>query len=80
MAGWSRLSAAGDYAVLIAGRLLLGLGESLTMVGMISWAIGLMGPARSGKVISLVGTGMYGAFAVGGPLGLGCCTGWALPV
>ena len=70
LAGWSRLSAAGDYAVLIAGRLLLGLGESLTMVGMISWAIGLMGPARSGKVISLVGTGMYGAFAVGGPLGL----------
>ncbi len=70
LAGWSRLSTAGDYAVLIARRLLLGLGESLTMVGMISWAIGLMGPARSGKVISLVGTDMYGAFAVGGPLGL----------
>ncbi len=56
--------------MLIAGRLLLGLGESLAMVGMISWAIGLMGHARSGKVISLVGMGMYGAFAVGGPLGL----------
>lgn len=58
------------YAVLIAGRLLLGLGESLAMVGMVSWSIGLMGQARSGKVLSLVGMGMYGAFAAGGPLGL----------
>lgn len=62
--------AAGDYLILVAGRLLLGLGESLAMVGMIAWAIGLMGPARSGKVMSLVGIGMYGAFAAGGPLGL----------
>jgi MFS family permease len=70
LASWSWLSVASAYAVLIAGRLLLGLGESLVMVGMISWAIGLMGHARSGKVLSLVGMGMYGAFAVGGPLGL----------
>jgi MFS family permease len=64
------LSAAASYCVLIAGRLLLGLGESVALVGMMSWAIGLMGPARSGRVISLVGMGMYGAFAAGGPLGL----------
>ncbi len=70
LAGWPRLSVAGDYAVLIVGRLLLGLGESLAMVGMINWAIGLMGQARSGKVMSLVGMGIYGAFAAGGPLGL----------
>jgi MFS family permease len=69
-AGLPGLPIAGGYAVLIAGRLLLGLGESLAMVGMIGWAIGLMGPARSGKVMSLVGMGMYGAFAAGGPLGL----------
>lgn len=61
---------AGNYPLLIAGRLVLGLGESLAMVGMINWAIGLMGPARSGRVIALVGIGMYGAFAAGGPLGL----------
>jgi len=67
---WSLLPVAGAYAVLIAGRLLLGLGESLAMVGMVSWSIGLMGQARSGKVLSLVGMGMYGAFAAGGPLGL----------
>ncbi|MDQ0391279.1 arabinose transporter [Labrys monachus] len=70
LSSWSHLSASGDYALLIVGRLLLGLGESLTMVGMISWGLGLMGPARSGKVMSLVGMGMYGAFAAGGPLGL----------
>jgi len=69
-ASWSELPVAGSYAVLIAGRLLLGLGESVAMVGMISWAIGLMGQARSGQVMSLVGMGMYGAFAAGGPLGL----------
>jgi MFS family permease len=65
-----QLHVAGGYAVLMIGRLLLGVGESLTMVGMISWAIGLMGQARSGKVLSLIGMGMYGAFAAGGPLGL----------
>jgi MFS family permease len=58
------------YGVLIAGRLLLGLGESLVIVATISWGIGLMGPSRSGKVMALVGAAMYGAFAVGGPLGL----------
>lgn len=69
-ASWSELPTAGSYAVLIVGRLLLGLGESVAMVGMISWAIGLMGQARTGRVMSLVGMGMYGAFAAGGPLGL----------
>ncbi|MDR3440936.1 MFS transporter [Telmatospirillum sp.] len=70
LVGLPQLPVASGYAVLIGGRLLLGLGESLAMVGMVSWAIGLMGPAQSGKVMSLVGIGMYGAFAVGGPLGL----------
>jgi len=70
LASWPGLPVEGGYAVLIAGRLLLGLGESLGMVGMINWAIGLMGHGKSGRVISLVGMGMYGAFAAGGPLGL----------
>lgn len=69
-ASWTGFSATANYTVLIAGRLLLGLGESVAMVGMIGWAIGLMGQSRSGLVISLVGMGMYGAFAAGGPLGL----------
>ena len=70
LAGRHWLPVWGDLAVLVGGRLLLGLGESLAMVGMISWAVGTMGHARSGRVMSLVGIGMYGAFAAGGPLGL----------
>lgn len=60
----------GAYLVLLIGRLVLGLGESFALVGMLGWAMAAMGPARSGQVMALVGTGMYGAFAVGGPLGL----------
>jgi len=58
------------YTILIIGRLLLGLGESLAIVGSLAWAMSLMGPARSGKVMALAGMAMYGAFAAGGPLGL----------
>lgn len=70
LASWRELPSVSSFEVLIFGRLLLGLGESVAMVGMISWAIGLTGQARSGRVMSLVGIGMYGAFAAGGPLGL----------
>ncbi len=58
------------YLVVLAGRLLLGLGESLVAVGVIAWGIGLVGPARSGMVLSFVGAALYGALAVGGPIGL----------
>ncbi|WP_257625273.1 MFS transporter [Variovorax boronicumulans] len=61
---------AGAYLVLLAGRLVLGLGESFALVGMLGWAMAAMGATRSGQVMALVGTGLYGAFAVGGPLGL----------
>ncbi len=70
LAAWPDLSVTQSYVLLLGGRLVLGLGESLALVGMMGWAIGLTGQARSGRVISLVGMGMYGAFATGGPLGL----------
>ncbi len=70
LAAWPYLSVTQSYVLLLGGRLVLGLGESLALVGMMGWAIGLTGQARSGRVISLVGMGMYGAFAAGGPLGL----------
>jgi len=64
------LAPAQSYLVLLAGRLLVGLGESLAGVGIIAWGIGLAGPARSGMVLALVGAAIYGALAVGGPIGL----------
>ncbi|WP_160000613.1 arabinose transporter [Roseomonas sp. 18066] len=64
------LAPAAAYAVLIAGRLLLGWGESLATVGLVAWALGIAGPPRAGRVFSLVGMGLYGAFAVGSPLGV----------
>jgi MFS family permease len=58
------------YVVLLASRLLLGLGESLAIVGVISWGMGLLDPTRAGRVLAMIGVALYGAFAVGGPLGL----------
>ncbi|WP_102223630.1 MFS transporter [Acidimangrovimonas sediminis] len=60
----------GAFSALLAGRLLIGLGESLVAVGVIGWGLGLVGPQRSGRVLALVGASIYGALAVGAPLGL----------
>jgi MFS family permease len=69
-ANWSGFSTPLAYGVLIVGRLLLGVGESLALVGLIAWCFGIMGPLRSGRVLALIGMGMYGAFAVGSPIGI----------
>lgn len=58
------------YAVLILGRITLGVGETMALVGMLSWNINLVGSQRSGIVFSLVGASIYGAFALGSPLGV----------
>ncbi|WP_122039398.1 arabinose transporter [Asaia bogorensis] len=58
------------FGLLIVGRLLLGVGESYTLVGMHGWGIGLTGATGAGKVLTWTGAAMYGAFAFGGPIGL----------
>jgi MFS family permease len=58
------------YLVLIAGRLLLGLGESLVGIGVVTWGVAVVGPKRSSRVLALIGAAIYGALAVGGPVGL----------
>lgn len=70
------------YAILIAGRLLLGLGESMVVVGNVAWGIGLAGVGRAGKVMAWIGMGMYGAYVLGSPLGLYLheTGGFALPM
>jgi MFS family permease len=70
LSGLNLLPATLRYGILVIGRLLLGVGESYTMVGMISWCIAVLGPENSGKVISVVGMSLYGSLAAGGPLGL----------
>ncbi|WP_394828565.1 MFS transporter [Pendulispora albinea] len=55
--------------VLILGRLVLGLGESLAMTGVLVWGIGLVGKERAGRAMAWIGISMYGAFAVNAPLG-----------
>ncbi len=69
-AGWSGFPAPAAYGVLLAGRLLLGLGESMAVVGLMAWCFGVVGPQRSGLVFSLVGMAVYGAFALGSPVGV----------
>lgn len=55
--------------VLLLGRALLGLGESLVITAALSWGVSLVGRERSGLVMAWIGIAMYGALALGAPLG-----------
>jgi MFS family permease len=60
----------GRLAILVIGRIVLGLGESLFITGTMSWGIGRIGVARTGRVMSWQGIAMYTALGLGAPLGL----------
>lgn len=59
-----------SFAVLLVGRLILGIGESMAMVGFCSWHFSTIGHQHSGRILAVVGMAMYGSFAAGGPIGL----------
>lgn len=59
------------FFLLFLGRLVLGVGESMVNVGMVSWGVACMGMQRSGWVMANIGMCMYAAVAVGGQIGFG---------
>ncbi|MCA1322825.1 MFS transporter [Herbaspirillum sp. alder98] len=59
-----------SLALLILGRLLMGPAESLFLTGTMTWAIGRVGVARTGKVMAWQGIAMFAALGLGGPLGV----------
>ena len=67
-----------SLSILIASRLVLGVGESLGSTGATLWGISSVGPEHTAKVISYNGVSTYGALAVGAPLGVVMETHWGL--
>ena len=59
-----------SFSLLIASRLILGIGESLGSTGSTLWGITSAGQESTAKVISFNGISTYGAMAVGAPLGV----------
>lgn len=65
-----------SVALLLAGRVLLALGESLIVTGTMGWGIGLVGPHNGGKVMAWLGMAMFAAYALGAPAGIALNGQW----
>jgi MFS family permease len=57
------------FAMLVVGRLLMGLGESLFITALVAWSIARVGHAHAGRAMAWSGMAMYGALAIGAPIG-----------
>jgi MFS family permease len=67
-----------SLAVVIAGRLAAGLGESQFVTGCVSWSIASVGPQRAGMSMSWTGIAMFAALAIGAPIGMALYQHWGL--
>ncbi len=65
-----------SLGVLVVGRLLMGLAESLFLTGTMTWGIGRIGPARTGMVMAWQGIAMFAAFGIGSPVGIAVMQQW----
>lgn len=63
--------------IVLVGRLLLALGESLIVTGSLGWSIGLVGPQNAGKVMVWIGIAIFGAYALGAPIGVAVNIHWS---
>ena len=63
-------SPAASLAAIIAGRMALGMGDSLFLTGAMAWGVQLGGPQNAGKGLMSVGIALYAAMAIGAPLGI----------
>ncbi|MNO58865.1 major facilitator superfamily transporter [compost metagenome] len=59
-----------SLALLLGGRLLLGLAQGLIGVATLSWGINQVGAQHTARVISWNGIASYGAIAIGAPVGV----------
>jgi MFS family permease len=58
-----------SIGILLAGRAVLGGAESFIITGGVAWGLGLVEKRQAGKVIAWVGTAMFAAMSLGGPVG-----------
>ncbi|WP_261512231.1 MFS transporter [Chryseobacterium paludis] len=56
--------------ILILSRIIHGISESMMVTGALTWGIGLVGPHKSGKVMTWNGISMYAGIAIGAPLSM----------
>ncbi|MDR2282569.1 MAG: arabinose transporter [Sphingobacterium sp.] len=59
-----------SVSFLVIARIIHGVGESFLITGALTWGIGLVGSANSGKVMTWNGIAMYAGIALGAPLSI----------
>ena len=70
VAAMPELSQTISLAIIVAGRLAAGFGESQFVTGCVSWSIASVGPHRAGMSMSWTGIAMFAALAIGAPVGM----------